>query len=125
MKLSGLIFLLLLSFSASASYLESCIYEAKVVQKSRLGKLNSTLSTGNIPPVVLVKFTAVIEDRGSHNGCDHWLDKIKVLELKKDMNSTIEEGEIIRLDHFYVNSFGPNGIQEADTWKLITERDIY
>lgn len=116
---------MLLSSYAQASYMERCLYEAEVKSVGRAGALNETLRTGKISKVIVVQLTKVIEDLGSHHGCDHNLGKLKALTHRVEGRNQFEERQILRLKNVYINSFTPEGLMESETWKLVTNRDLY
>ncbi|MBT3980122.1 MAG: hypothetical protein HOE90_02150 [Bacteriovoracaceae bacterium] len=108
---------LLFSSIASASYLENCVYKTTLVSEGRVGSLDKSLREGEMPRAYIFKIDKVVENKGSHAGCDHLLGNLKALTSTKNTGAKV--GDSVYLDHFYVNNYSPNGVVESDRWKVV------
>ena len=107
-----------LSFStvASASYLESCEFKATVVDLANAPDLDGSVQ--EYTPLVKIKIESAV-NQGSHNpqacsskvGTEEW--------LVSKAATPVVRGQELKLDFFYVNSMGPDGIVQSERWTIL------
>ncbi len=109
--------LILISSSASASYLEKCQFEAEVKTITTLAKLGDSVQEQRL--VAIVEIKKVLADQGSHvpSACARHLDNdLKVLEISKREELVVNSR--VKLDYFYANSRGQNTINQITRYTI-------
>ncbi|MCX6118355.1 MAG: hypothetical protein NT027_12490 [Proteobacteria bacterium] len=108
---------ILFATSASASYLESCQFDAKVVEVIMAPDLDGTVKT--YTPVVKIKIEAAV-DQGSHNpnACSSKVGTDQVLISKSTAPIVVDQ--VLKIDYFYANGRGPNGgMFQSERWSIV------
>ncbi len=101
---------------ASASYLESCEIKATVVETVYAPDLGGSVQ--QYTPLVKIKIESAI-NQGSHNpnacaakvGTEEW--------MVSKATTPVAVGQELKLDYFYVNSMGPDGIVQSERWTIL------
>lgn len=111
---------------AQASHIEQCEFKAEVLGVERAATLNqSTVNpakNGTTPFVHVLKLKIVSATKvpGSYVECKRFLESEKTLVLSESdaRSQRFEAGASIEIFYRYVNSFGPQGVQETESWML-------
>jgi len=110
---------------ASASFMESCDFQASVVSVVRIGVLGEQVSSigtaaGNeqdtYTHIMNVMVTKVTKDLGQ-SSCDRHLDKPFQIVIKAE--DKFNAGEILKLNYTYANSLMPQGVASMVRWELL------
>jgi hypothetical protein len=104
------------STAASASYLESCEFKATVIETVQAPDLDGSVQV--YTPLVKIKIESAI-DQGSHMphacaakvGTEEW--------LVSKAAAPVVTGQELKLDYFYANSRGPNGMYQSERWTIL------
>jgi len=98
-----------------ASYLEACDFTATVVETASAPDLGGSVNF--YAPLVKVRIDSAI-NRGSHvpTACDSRIGSEQWLVSKLETITSI--GQVLKIDYFYVNSFGPDGVVMSERWTV-------
>jgi hypothetical protein len=101
---------------AQASYLESCKFTASVAEVMSVATLNASVQ--RYTRLGKLAITAAV-DQGSHSSaaCSRKVGKETLLVL--DEAQELEAGQVLTLDYFYVNSYGPQGVVFSERWTIV------
>lgn len=107
--------------SASASFMESCEFEASVVSVNRLGVLGEQVSAvgageDTYVHVMNIQVTKVLGDI-SRMGCDRHVDQPFQIVIKSSDN--FKAGDVVKLGYTYANSFTPQGVASMIRWEQL------
>jgi hypothetical protein len=104
------------STAASASYLESCAIKATVVETEFAPELGATVQ--EYTPLVKIKIESAV-NQGSHNpaACDAKVGT-EVWMISKAVTPIVVSQEL-KLDYFYANSRGPDGVVQSERWTIL------
>jgi hypothetical protein len=109
--------------SASASFMESCDFEASVVSVSRIGVLGEQVSSigrasgaeDTYTHIMNVQIIAVTKDLGQAS-CDRHLDQPFQIVIKAA--DRFKAGDVLKLNYTYANSLTPQGVASMVRWQL-------
>lgn len=110
---------------ASASFMESCDFEASVVSVARIGILGEQVSSigsaagsqeDTYVHLMNIQVTAVTKDLGQAS-CDRHLDKPFQIVIKAE--DKFKAGDVLKLSYTYANSLMPQGVASMVRWELL------
>jgi hypothetical protein len=105
---------------AQASYLESCDFTGTVTE---LGRFNAPFqSEGKYSKQITLSIEEV-KDKGSHGGCDHHIGtemEMKLLSSDASALASLQLGQTILVDYFFVSGMTPDGIYSNQKTTLVT-----
>lgn len=110
---------------ASASFMESCDFEASVVSVARIGILGEQVSSigsaagsqeDTYVHLMNIQVTAVTKDLGQ-SSCDRHLDKPFQIVIKAE--DKFKAGDVLKLSYTYANSLMPQGVASLVRWELL------
>lgn len=110
---------------ASASFMESCDFEASVVSVARIGVLGEQVSSigsaagsqeDTYVHLMNIQVTGVTKDLGQ-SSCDRHLDKPFQIVIKAE--DTFKAGDVLKLNYTYANSLTPQGVASMIRWELL------
>ena len=110
--------------SASASFMDSCDFEANVVSVSRIGVLGEQVSSigsasggeDTYTHIMNVQVTKVTKDLGQ-SSCDRHLDQPFQIVIKAA--DAFKAGDVLKLNYTYANSLTPQGVASMIRWELL------
>lgn len=109
-------------YSAQASYLESCIFEAYVQTVTALDVLGQD-NDSEKPTFVMVIVVTGAKDKGSHGGeqaCAKNISKTYVLSLTEEQYTQVKDTKQVALSYFYVDSMMADGsISSSTRWEIV------
>lgn len=111
--------------SASASFMESCDFEANVVSVSRIGVLGEQVSSvgsaaGTVNDtythIMNVEVTKVLNDLGQMSCGRHLNQPFQIVVKAADKFKT---GDVLKLNYTYANSLTLHGVASMTRWELL------
>lgn len=124
-KVMGFSAVLLSVNVASASFMESCDFEASVIAVTRIGVLGEQVSsvgsaTGSQEDsyvhIMNIQVTGIKKDLGQ-SSCDRHLDKPFQIVIKAE--DQFKAGDVLKLNYTYANSLTPQGVASMVRWELL------
>ena len=102
--------------TAKASYLEACDFTATVKSIHSAAELGGTVS--EFTRTAVLEITEAV-NKGSHSplACAKRVGEIEVLTIAP--NLMVQEGSVLSLGYFHVNSLGPDGVVYRETWEVL------